>query len=170
MSAAGKHRVAQPPSALLVGALVTVASSVAAIATAATEQPLVTAVRISDAHRVDDTHGLGEEICVVVEFDEPVIVAGAPALKLSIGDAVRDAAYRYSGQSSHQGFCYTVEATDLDSDGVSILTDAIHVPDGASFRSLAGVDAALAIDDFVLRDDASTPGSLLGATFSEQRW
>ena len=153
MSAAGNIALRNHPSAMLVGALVTVASSVAAITTAATEQPLVTAVRISDAHRVDGTLGLGEEICVVVEFNEPVIVAGAPTLKLSIGDAVREAAYRYSGQSAHQGFCHTVEARDLDSDGVSILADAIHVPAGASFRSVAGVDAALAIDDLVVRDD-----------------
>ena len=153
MSAAENIALRNHPSAMLVGALVTVASSVAAITTAATEQPLVTAVRISDAHRVDDTHELGEEICVVVEFDEPVIVAGAPTLKLSIGDAVRAAAYRYSGQSAHQGFCHTVEARDFDSDGVSILADAIHVPAGASFRSVAGVDAALAIDDLVVRDD-----------------
>ena len=116
-------------------------------------RPQVTAVRLSTEHRVNDTYGLGEEICIVVEFNEPVIVAGTPTLKLEIGDDVRDAAYRYSGQSLHQHYCYTVSTTDHDSDGVSVPRNAMHLPAPAYIRNVAGDDAMLHLDDFIVTND-----------------
>ncbi len=78
-------------------------------------------VRIkSDPPRADDTYGLGDVITVEISFTEVVYVTGQPTLALSIGPAVRQALYATGSGNTVLKFEYTVQAGDLDTDGVSV--------------------------------------------------
>ena len=109
------------------------------------DPPTVQSVRImSDPMASEDTYGMGETIKVDIVFTEPVHVSGQPALALSIGPAVRQAPYSTGSGTETLTFEYTVQAGDLDEDGVSV---------GPGPESLAGgtirdVDGNDAVRDF----------------------
>ena len=66
------------------------------------------------------TYALGEVINVEIAFSEVVHVAGQPSLALSIGPNVRPARYASGSGTSNLTFAYTVQAGDVDNDGISI--------------------------------------------------
>ena len=70
--------------------------------------------------RADNTYGLGDVITVEISFTEVVHVDGQPTLALSIGPAVRQALYATGSGNTVLKFEYTVQAGDLDTDGVSV--------------------------------------------------
>ncbi len=90
----------------------------------------------------DSVYYRGDSIRVRVAFDDSVAVdttSGKPQVALTVGTATRQAAF-----SAHAGkaldFVYVVQATDRDSDGVSIATNALAL-NGATIR---GTGAAAA--------------------------
>lgn len=75
----------------------------------------------SDACREDEaTYGAGENIDIVVRFNEEVHVTGALSLTVLIGSAQRQASYLEGSGTETLTFRYTVQAGDYDRDGISI--------------------------------------------------
>ncbi len=94
------------------------------------------------------TYITGSTINVIVTFDEEVNIDetnGTPTIALTIGAAVRNAAYVGSISGTiDMHFYYTVVAEDSDQDGVSIAANAISL-NGATIRNSDDtVDASLA--------------------------
>lgn len=103
-----------------------------------------------------DTFERGERIAINVVFSEYVELTGAPSLGLTIGTLSRPAAYvsRYdsSSGSTRLRFAYDVEASDLDTDGLSIAADALSL-NGGSLRDAAGNDATLDLGSHAVTDN-----------------
>ena len=106
--------------------------------------------------RPRDTFELGERIAINVVFSEYLELAGAPSLGLTIGTRTRPAAYvsRYDfiSGSTRLRFTYDVEASDLDTDGLSIAADALAL-NGGTLRDAAGTDANLDLGSHTVTDD-----------------
>ena len=95
--------------------------------------PTVTRVSVVSFPRVGDTFLRGEKISLAVTFDKDVSVRGSPKLALTIGTNERqaDLTSPVSTSSPSVWFQYTVEATDLDTDGISFPQDAVSLNGGA---------------------------------------
>ena len=106
-------------------------------------RPTIGAVVFNNSPVGGDTYRAGEEISVGLRFSEQVRIIGRPRLALTIGSAVPQATtYQDSSPMDYRSFKYTVQADDLDSDGLGIAADALTL-NGGSIRSLTGVDAVL---------------------------
>ena len=78
-----------------------------------------------------NTYRLGEQIRVGVKFYEAVTVTGTPQIGLTIGSTTRQATYDTARiQGTYLVFTYTVQATDVDRDGISITADALTLNGG----------------------------------------
>ena len=88
------------------------------------------------------TYVRGETIRVQVVFNRAVTVSGSPQVALLIGSATRSAAFASADSAANAlSFEYTVQAADLDSDGISIAADAIGLA-GGSVKAGDGVTDA----------------------------
>lgn len=65
----------------------------------------------------------GQNIDVLVIFDEPVNVIGNPSLILSVGTSARFATYLSGSGTDHITFRYTVANGDYDADGIELSPD-----------------------------------------------
>ena len=84
---------------------------------------------------------IGQDILLVVTFDEPVTVTGAPQLSLTIGDSVKAAAFK-SVEQAAVTFEYLVAEGDQDEDGISVAADALSLNSG-TIRDAVGNHALL---------------------------
>ena len=91
--------------------------------------PTVTSVAIASTPTSDDTYGLGQVITARVTFNEDIAVTGTPELTLTIGSNSRTATYS-AGNSTHADFTYTVQASDRDTDGISIAANSLDASSG----------------------------------------
>lgn len=103
----------------------------------------------ADGDGTMDTYGAGETIVVRTALhpsDYPiVIVTGTPYLDLTIGNTIRRATY--TGQDRYarnMHFAYTVQATDTDTDGISVAT-TVTLPPGAAIQDAEGNNLAFAL-------------------------
>ena len=103
----------------------------------------------ADGDGTMDTYGAGETIVVRTALhpsDYPiVIVTGTPYLDLTIGNTIRRATY--TGQDRYQRnmyFAYTVQATDADTDGISVAT-TVTLPPGAAIQDAESNNLAFAL-------------------------
>ncbi len=81
--------------------------------------PAVTSVTVPS----NDTYILGENLDFTVNFDQDITVVttgGIPAIAVTIGSTVRQATYVSGSGSDALLFRYTVQAGDLDIDGISV--------------------------------------------------
>ncbi len=99
------------------------------------------AVRSSPASA--STYQLAERIDVLVTFSTPVTVTGTPRVALGIGSATRHAEYARGTGTRDVWFHYTVAATDVDADGISIGGSALALNGGTINDARAGGSAAL---------------------------
>ncbi|MCY3968718.1 MAG: putative Ig domain-containing protein [Acidobacteria bacterium] len=80
-------------------------------------------------------YGLGDRITPGLCFDLPVEVKGRPQLRLNIGGQLRHASHTStfgaSGSRTCLFFWYTVQADDLDRDGISVPANALELNGGA---------------------------------------
>lgn len=85
------------------------------------------------------TYGVGQVLDLVVTFDGPVTVAGAPSLRLNItGSAVRYATY-FSGSGTNQLiFRYTIQSGDSVADLNYSSTSALSLNGGTMIRTGSG--------------------------------
>ena len=106
--------------------------------------PAVTSVALASAPTQDTTYSNGERIEVVVTFEEPATVDisdGTPSIGLTVGTAAKTAEYTRGSGRRNLVFAYEVQASDSDTDGVSVPANSlmrnggrIGNPDGAVFR------------------------------------
>ncbi|MGV3505490.1 MAG: Kelch repeat-containing protein [Adhaeribacter sp.] len=139
---AGNNATLTGPSAAASGVLVDAQS------------PVVTAVAVPAA----GTYRGGQHLDLTVSFSENVAVntaGGTPALPLAIGSTTRNAAYLSGSGTSALLFRYTVQAGEVDADGIALQSLSLN---GATLQDAAGNDAQLALNGV-----ASTAGVLVDA-------
>ena len=119
---------------------------------------LVTRVRLFSRPASEDTYARGETIMFEINLSEPVTASGSPRLTLNIGNRTRTArAAEFDGDriSAADGFQfhYVVQEDDLDTDGITVATDALSLPAGASIRDAGGNDADLDLGEHAVSND-----------------
>ena len=110
--------------------------------------PIVRWVTIHPDPSSDSTYTLHEQFNVNVTFDRAVVVDttdGRPRIALDIGNSTRYAMYSHAHNSSaaFQVFNYTVQASDMDADGISIAANALSANGGSITASGETVAANL---------------------------
>ncbi|MBP9054418.1 MAG: hypothetical protein KBF94_17505, partial [Ilumatobacteraceae bacterium] len=81
---------------------------------------LASAIRLVDVP-VHRTYGAGQTLAFTVNYSGPVAVTGTPRLPLTIGSTTRYADYTTTGSTSTAlRFLYTVQAGELDLDGLEV--------------------------------------------------
>ena len=115
--------------------------------------PTVQDVFIWSEPRNRDAYGVGEVIGIGIEFSEAITLTGTPQLTLTIGDAARRAEFINWSRRGIVWFEYSVQAGDLDRDGVSIAADALRL-NGATIKDGADADAELDLDEHAISNAA----------------
>ena len=113
-----------------------------------------------------ETYRLGERLLVTVTFNDFVAATGTPSIGLTIGSRTRqaplvrnlwqassflnfrtrpDREYTFNEQRTYLVFTYIVEATDLDSDGISIAANALTL-NGGTITSYSDATIAAALE------------------------
>ena len=115
------------------------------------------AYRSPNSPQTGDTYGRGEEAVVSVAFSGTgVSVEGAPTLKLKIGSVEREAAYLQTDANANAlQFRYTIQASDVDTDGISVEAGALSVGAAATIRDSGGRNAVLALGVHAIANSAS---------------
>ena len=136
--------------------------------------PTVVGVAISSTGPYTES----DAIALTVTFSEAVTVVGTPQLPLTVGNAVRQAAYTGGSGSLMLMFSYTVVAGDRDEDGVEVARNALTANNG-TIRDAAGnaalLDHAAIAADATNRVDTAAPtvstatinGAALTLTYNE---
>ena len=110
--------------------------------------PAVTGVFFSSRPVSGGAYRAGELIQVVLTFDEPVTVTGAPRLALIIGGRTRHAAFDSVAVTegvfggSYLYFNYRVQLSDRDADGIGVPAAGLTLK-GGTIRGARGADAVL---------------------------
>ena len=115
----------------------------------------VDSVALASAPTSGTTYGNGERIEVLVTFDEPVtadITDGTPSIGLTVGAAAQTAGYTRGSSSRRLVFAYDVQASDTDTDGVSVPADSLMRNGG---RIVDSDGALFPLAHAALADDAS---------------
>ena len=101
-------------------------------------RPSVSGVTVtSQPLHATDTYASGETIAVAVKFDQGVDVdtgSGSPGLEVDIGSSATSFGYAGKSGSDTLKFEHVVQAGNLDSDGISVGTDALAL-NGATIRA-----------------------------------
>ena len=113
-----------------------------------------------------DTYGLGETIKITVTFDKAVTVdtsGGTPRIQFRLGPPRDDkwAEYRRGSGGTALVFTYTVQADDMDADGIWLPADILQLRSG-TIRAAADttVDATLTYAEPGLQSGHKVDGSL----------
>ena len=126
--------------------------------------PAVESVFFSRGLASGDTYEFGESIRVQVNFDRAVTVTGTPQVALTIGTQTRHATFTGGGGfgdgRGYLRFSYTVQAADLDMDGISIATNSLAL-NGGTIKAAADrtTDAVLTHDAVAADSDHKVDGS-----------
>ncbi|WP_299617194.1 YDG domain-containing protein [uncultured Tenacibaculum sp.] len=131
-----------------------VASTFTGTAISPATTPTVTSVTVPS----NATYSTGQNLDFTVNFDENVTVnttGGTPQLSLTIGSTTRQATYQSGSGTTALAFRYTVQAGDVDSDGISIGTLSAN---GGTLQNGSGTDA-----DLTLNSIGVTTGILVSA-------
>ncbi len=115
--------------------------------------PTLTGLAIVSDPGTDNTYSAGDIIRMAATFNEAVNVTGNPYVKLNIGgNTIRPTKYISGSGTNTLTYEYTVQATDADSNGVSIGTSALALGAGGAIRDSAGNNAILT--NLALADNA----------------
>ncbi|MEO5378180.1 MAG: DUF4347 domain-containing protein, partial [Magnetococcus sp. DMHC-6] len=99
----------------------------------------VTSVAITNGTRNGNTaYRLDDIVVVTVNFDQSVTVTGTPTLALDIGGSSKTATYVNGSPGTALVFNYTVQAGDLDTNGVDATLNGIALPGGATIIDTTG--------------------------------
>ena len=92
-------------------------------------------------------HGTGDFIQVRVTFNRDVLgtpESGVASLKLLVGGKERTAQAQFTQLPLRSFvFVYTIQADDVDLDGITVPADALALPQGGALQDTDGVDAVL---------------------------
>ena len=91
----------------------------------------VSGAAVASSPASGSTYWLGETIEVAVTFTRPVTVSGPPQLALGIGAETRQASYASGSGTDSLTFRYSVQASDRDTDGISVGGTALTLNSGA---------------------------------------
>ena len=121
---------------------------------AQTGAPTVSGVQITSIPRRGDTYGPtgggGEIISIAVFFSESVTVVGTPQLALDIGGQARQADYVSGGSGfSSLRFTYSVQSSDVDTDGIGIAANALTL-NGGSIQDSDSNNAVLDLGSYAI--------------------
>ncbi len=105
----------------------------------------------------------GDVLEAAVTFSEPVTVAGAPQLTLTVGAAARAAAYASGGGTTSLVFRYAVVASDADADGIGVGASALGLNGG----SIADRDGNAAALDLGTHAVANASGFVVNGSLSD---
>ncbi len=112
-----------------------------------------------------DTYGRDETIEATVTFTQAVNVTGTPQLALGIASGTKQADYVSGTGTKSLVFRYTVVATDMDSDGISIAANALTLNSGTILQVADGTtNALLGLGDFAVEDNSDR--KVNGAVFN----
>ncbi len=125
---------------------------------------------ISTPVAASDTYGAGEMIVFTVDFDDTVVVdttGGTPRLLFQLGNSgsERDEYLSYvsgSGTTTLR-FEYTVQATDVDDDGIQMDDDALELAGGTITDATDGLEAILGHEEVDLLTSHKVDGSQMPA-------
>ncbi len=123
--------------------------------------PTIRRVSISSVPAIGDTYEPGETIEIVVEFNRSVEVTGSPQVALTIGTETRQVTlHGLPGFASRWlYFVYTVQAADVDADGIGIAANALATGDGTIKNAVGTADADLTHDAVADDVDHKVDGS-----------
>ena len=99
----------------------------------------MTPVRVTSAPATGETYLGGEKIEFTVGFTAPVTVTpvtviGAPTFTFLLGEATREADYTSGSDTNALVFHYTVQAGEIDTDGISWEANALALGEGGTVR------------------------------------
>ena len=130
----------------------TAPAATATVTVAVTSEPLLK----SSESAPEDTYGRQETIKIVVTASEAVEVIGDPVFRFTIGTELVRAAYDRGSSATSLVFTYTVQAGDVDGDGISI-------GDGSTTFELDSNDRIRTVAQRIDIDSSHTaPGTLTG--------
>lgn len=106
--------------------------------------PTVSGVTVNDAPG-GGPYGAGDDVVITMTFSEPVTVTGGnPSLSVVVGDQPQTAAFQsQSADQRSMTFAYRVQRGDAAPNGVSVNSDSISLPQGASITDTVGNAAKL---------------------------
>jgi hypothetical protein len=78
----------------------------------------------------DQNYATGMDIDFIVSYDEPVTVSGSPRIAMDIGGVTRYATYSVGSGTGDLTFRYTVDAADLDDNGIVLPSTLIELNAG----------------------------------------
>ena len=109
---------------------------------------------------------------MAVEFFVQVRVTGSPQLALTIGDQTRQATLTdYTNPRETLFFAYTVQAADMDADGISIVANALNLNGGTIVADAPDATAADLTHLAVAADPTrKVDGRIVAAPAVEDRW
>ena len=117
-------------------------AATATVGAAATGPPTVTDVAVTSTPASGTTYYLaGEDIEFTVTFSAPVTVTGTPTFAFRLGAATRQAAYARGSDSAALVFARTVQAGEVDSNGISWNAIALAL-DGGTITQTGATTAA----------------------------
>ena len=106
-------------------------------------------------------HGTGDFIQVRVTFSRDVLgtpEASVASLKLLVGGKERTAQAQFTQLPLRSFvFVYTIQADDVDLDGITVPADALALPQGGALQDTDGVDAVLRHAAFDFPEDIVNP-------------
>ncbi len=110
--------------------------------------PWVPGLGIMRSPASGDTYGLGETIRVTVAFDQDVLVAGTPRLKIKMDPAYGEKWATYEGGSGDNflDFAYTVVEPNISTQGIAVLADSLEANGGTIWSEDTGLIADLSHD------------------------
>ena len=125
--------------------------------------PRVSSIEFKTSPRYESTYRLSEHIRVAVRFNGPVLVTGTPQLGLTIGSRTRQASYDPDWSQSPSFFdtnpplifTYFVQATDLDTDGISVAANALAFNGGTISRTIDHRSTAASLSHAAVTTDAT---------------
>ena len=111
----------------------------------------------------------GETIEFTATFTAPVTVTGSPTFTFTLGEETREATYAGGSESLELVFSYTVQAGEIDSDGISWGANAFELNGGTIQQTIDDTKAA-ALEHPAQREalgahrvDADPPGEPVSA-------
>ena len=105
-----------------------------------TTNPSVTSV----AAPADGTYAVGQDLNFEVNFNENVNLTGSPKLAITVGSNIRQAVYKGGSGTGTLVFGYTIQAGELDTNGIEVGTLATN---GGTIQDAASNDVNLTLNN-----------------------
>ena len=125
--------------------------------------------RVSFGQVPSEPFGFGENLVVRAYFNLPLAITGSPRLKVNIGGVERDAVYspEDTAAAAVPAFKYTVQATDVDMDGVAAPSNAIVLGAGDGIAHAQDTEVAANLAHSAVMNVVGNPTPRVDGTTSD---